>query len=184
KHAAGDMQQWGGRRTDFKWDTGRTKAATNTPTMRGEGSLAVHLDSWNLMSQMNTHRALVARALKQPGVAALKGTKRFRAIKDYEMPRLKQVGDFMRAHGVEPALTQQTQGYPVSLYDILYALERTTVPDIGKRGKQLATGNIGKSFVERRIWDGLGRSSGGKIKGYRGTVDTDDLQLAVQYILD
>src|SRR5690606_21099254 len=27
-------------------------------------------------------------------------------------------------------------------------------------------------------------SSGGKIKGYRGTVDTDDLQLAVQYILD
>lgn len=183
--AAGKQQQWGGRQADYKFTTDKTQAVTTTAGFRDPGSLAVHIESWNMMSQMNTLAALTRRASQMPDLKKLKGTARRRAVMNYVMPRLKQVDDFMRANGVEPALTQQRQGYPLSLYDVLDAIRQGKTPMTGKRGKQLAEGNTGEAFLLSRVFDARGADPATrKIVGHEGTIDADSLQLAAQSILD
>lgn len=165
-------QQWNGRAEGFDYTTNNTRAAKNSPVL-GQGE-AVN-PAFNAKAQANMMTlyiedaaAKVAKIVNPETGKPIAGRVRARAMMDEILPRIKRAETALKSVGVEPVAGNGVRGIPVSMGDFFDAL---------------SVSDRGMSFLERRIFDGVGISKPNR-KGQIGTVYMDGVLRSVGAIAD
>lgn len=163
-------QNWVGEIDDtLKWRSFVQKALRDSP-VQGEG-YGVNRNAANAKFQANVARSLMSDASAKAGELGLKYEQRADYMRNFVMTGLEEVETLLRATGIQPIATFSKQGWPLSMTQVIKAMETT---------------DAGRSFMSRRVWDGFGSSGqfAAKENQFAGTLKLDAMLDAVRPILD
>lgn len=163
-------QNWIGEIDDtLKWRSFVQKTLRDSP-VQGEG-YGVNRNAANAKFQANVARSLMSDASAKAGELGLKYEQRADYMRNFVMTGLEEVETLLRSVGIQPIATFSKQGWPLSMTQVIKALETT---------------DAGQSFMSRRVWDGFGSSGqfAAKENQFAGTLKLDALLDAARPVLD